>query len=492
MIRSSPARKIAAAAVLIIALLYPIVPQTAWTSAAAPVAVTRLRIGVVTDGIVRLTPADLTAAGVSVASVDPGTFALSSQGQSVALHVTGGSNGHFNTGDSIEFFGQRFRGAEMDQKYTDENVYWLDFGGTPGPRIPEVSAAPQNNLTPPASFATTVHAEQNMLWWPLHGLDLDTQDTWFWDRLQPLGAGQGLTHTLTYTVPDPAAGYTATLRLEEVSRAIDSPHRTTIGLNGTLLDSEAWFGKVRQVFSTGLPAGLLVSGTNGVTVGALNEPAVAAAGQALPGGQPSAEMRDLLLRQASGLLAEPGADPASLLRAQGITSDAIYANYWEVDYRRQFRAWQDQLDFRAETTGAAEYVTTNWASAATGIWDVSNPLLPRKLTGAVSSADGATRTALRFRASPQAGDRFWLQAESAYAAPTSLRRRPPTDLRSPAGGADAVIVTPASLRPAAEQLAAWHLAHGRRVLVADAQDVYDEFNNGIFHPKAIQAMLIWA
>ena len=158
MIRSSPARKLAAAAVLVIALLSPIVPQAAWTSAAAPMAVTRLRIGVVADGIVRLTPADLTEEGVNVASVDPRTFALSSQGQGVAIRVTGGSNGHFNPGDSVEFFGQRFRGPEMDQKYTDENVYWLDFGGAPGPRIADVDATPQGDLVPPASFPTTVHA----------------------------------------------------------------------------------------------------------------------------------------------------------------------------------------------------------------------------------------------------------------------------------------------------------------------------------------------
>ena len=174
MIQSSPGRKIAAAAVLVIALLSPIVPQAAWTSAAAPMAVTRLRIGVVVDGIVRLTPAGLTEASVDPASVDPRTFALSSQGHDVAIRVTGESDGHFDSGDTVEFFGQRFRGPEMDQKYTDENVYWLDFGGPAGPRIADVDATPQNNLTPPSSFPTTLRAEENMLWWTLWGLTLDT------------------------------------------------------------------------------------------------------------------------------------------------------------------------------------------------------------------------------------------------------------------------------------------------------------------------------
>ena len=53
-------------------------------------------------------------------------------------------------------------------------------------------------------------------------------------------------------------------------------------------------------------------------------------------------------------------------------------------------------------------------------------------------------------------------------------------------------MTPALLRPAADTLAAWHLAHGRRTVVLDLQDVYDEFNNGIRHPVAVRQMLAWA
>ena len=128
------------------------------------------------------------------------------------------ADGRFDPGDEILFFGQRFRGPEMDQKYTDERVYWLDIGGTAGPRIQDIDATPQGNLTPPTDFATTVRAEQSNLWWTLHCLCLDTQDTWFWDRLQPIGAGPGVTRTFPYTVPHPAPGFTATLRLEEISR----------------------------------------------------------------------------------------------------------------------------------------------------------------------------------------------------------------------------------------------------------------------------------
>ena len=127
----------------------------------------RLRIGVTVDGIVQLMPSDLATAGVDPASVDPRTFALSSMGQPVAIRVTGEADGQFDASDRVLFFGQKFRGTEFQEKYTDERVYWLNIGGTAGPRIADVDATPQGDLTPPQNVAATVHAEQDTFWFPL-------------------------------------------------------------------------------------------------------------------------------------------------------------------------------------------------------------------------------------------------------------------------------------------------------------------------------------
>lgn len=366
--------------------------------------------------------------------------------------MVGEEDGSFDPGDEIQFFGQRFRGPEMEQKYTDERVYWLDIGGPAGPRIADLPAAPMGDLTPPADFFTTLRAEQNMIWWTLHTLYLDTQDTWYWERLQTGGGpSDSVTRNLAYTVPYPAPGYPATLRLEEVSRYnsgyTNFNHRTGIALNGTDLGTFDWSGRVRQVFQATVPAGVLVHGTNTVAVTATN--------------------------------------------VSGTTYDDIYVNYWEVDYRRRFITWNGQLDFVVEVAGTQEFLVSGFGSSTVAIWEVTDPAQPQRMTGAWVESDGAGYR-VRFRASPNVGQRFWLQEEAAWAAPSSLRVRPPTDLRYPAEGADAVIVTHASLRPAADLLANWHRSQGRRALVVDAQDAYDEFNHGIYHPKAVPAMLAWA
>ena len=90
--------------------------------------------------------------------------------------------------DSIEFFGQKFRSTlpdpldrQMEEKYTYEQVYWLDIGGTAGPRVIDVTGTPQGNLTAPTSYPTTVHAEVDRYRIPLWSLNYDTRDTWYWD-----------------------------------------------------------------------------------------------------------------------------------------------------------------------------------------------------------------------------------------------------------------------------------------------------------------------
>ncbi len=430
-------------ALLLVSVAY-LPPAHAAQEAASTAA--RVRIGVVKDGVTVIAPGDLAAAGVDPNGVDPRTFALSSLGQPVAVYVTGENDGRFDGADRLYFFGEKFRGPEMDQKYTDERVYWLDMGGAAGPRMTTVDASPLFDRTPPADFATTLHAEESTVWWTLYSLSLaqETQDTWFWKKLSLL-SGSSITGTLPYTVPYPANA-SATLRLEEISNAhvygVDPDHRTKAALNGVPLIDTTWDGlQVRKVFSAPVPAGVLTHGTNTLAVGAWTVP--------------------------------------------GTSSDLVYVNYWELDYRRLFRAYEDRLDFRAETTGTQEYEGKGFSSADVWAWDVSAPGAPVRLL-APAAAD------LRFRVNATAGNRYWLQAAGSFQSPASIRRRLPTGLRDPQGGADSVIVTSTELQPQADRLAEWHRAHGRRALVVNIQDAYDEFNDGIYHPKAVQAMMKWA
>ncbi len=405
----------------------------------------RLRIGVVQDGVVRITPDDLQTAGVDPATIDPRTFAMTSRGQPVAIRVSGEEDGRFDAGDFIEFFGQKFHGSLQDEKYTDENVYWLTIGGQPGPRIPDVNATPRFDLTPPRDFATVVRAEENNYWYTQHTLTPPTHESWYWDQLRPYSAKPEITRTFSAAVPYPIADQPFTLTVEENARSNVS-HRTTIAFNSQPLIDEVWSGKRRQLFMTTVPAGLAVSGLNTVTIGALLQPDVA--------------------------------------------SDWVYVDYWELAYRREFTAWEGQIDFRTESDGPHEYQIDGWETPQVVILDISDPFAPRRLTGPATMADDTW--SLRFRVDDTAGDHFWLQAESAIVGPASITLRSSlTDLRQPASGSDVIIVTGPELTDAAQRLAIWHEQRGYASRVVLFQDLVDEFNEGIYHPRAVTNFLNW-
>ena len=84
------------------------------------------RIQIKESGVYSLTYGELSAAdpSVNLTTVDPQNFHLTNQGQEVAIQVTGESDGSFDLGDRIYFFGQA-----LDTVYADENTYWLTWNG---------------------------------------------------------------------------------------------------------------------------------------------------------------------------------------------------------------------------------------------------------------------------------------------------------------------------------------------------------------------------
>ena len=406
----------------------------------------RLRIGVIQDGIVRVTPADLKKAGLDPASVDPRTFALSSHGQDVAIFVQGEADGSFDPEDYIEFFGQKFHSTIQDEKYTDENVYWLMVGGEPGPRMAEKNAAPSFKLSSPTDFAATVHAEENNYWFTQKREGRYTDDTWFWEILRPNTKNGFITDTFPSFIPYPAPNSPATLIVEEYSQT-QAQHRTIIELNDQQLLDEKWEGTDLKTFTATVPANLVTHGVNTVTIGAVLSP------------------NDKI--------------------------DKIFVNHWDLHYRRSFKAWQGQIDFHTEENGPHEYLIKGWDETKVEILDVSNPLAPRRLTHPATIPGRAK--AILFRVQDKPGDHFWLQEEQKILSPHTIKLRPPQpELRQPSQGADVIIVTGPELEPAARRLQEWHQQRGYQSRIVFFQDLVDEFDDGIYHPRAVVNFMNWA
>jgi hypothetical protein len=114
------------------------------------------KITLAKDGLYRLTYADLVAAGFPVTGINPKTIQLYHRGAEQALWVEGQDDFRFDPSDYLEFFGRKNDGTSDTELYkpaslqphtyynlfTDTAAYFLTIGSAPGKRMPVYTEAP--------------------------------------------------------------------------------------------------------------------------------------------------------------------------------------------------------------------------------------------------------------------------------------------------------------------------------------------------------------
>jgi len=177
-----------------------------------------------------------------------------------------------------------------------------------------------------------------------------------------------------------------------------------------------------------------------------------------------------------------------------VTCDADYKyliNDFAINYSALFVASGDRLEF------AVGPLIDPWAIPISGfstnsgfLVDVTNPRSPsyRALgpSDFVSAGSGyrlvidldesyATRRFIAFGGG--AAERLAVRAVSVDA---------PSRLRETAGSYQALVISHRDFMARSAEYAAWRRSQGYRVLLADVEDVYDEFNGGLAHADAIK------
>jgi uncharacterized membrane protein len=440
-----------------------------------------IKIVVDHDGLYRLTYTDLITAGVVLTGIDPGNFHLTSQQQDVAIYVSNQTSGVFASGDFIEFYGQKFRGdvlavryanesaqwltysngwhsqfsAAMLEKYTDDNVYWLNMNGPAGPRMAAIDGTPDGVSPTPTYYTTTVHAEQSNIWWTYSSNTGSLpwgEDTWWWESVQ--NGGSTLTRTYTTLLSAIANVPQAAIVRGEVAARNENPaaapdHRTRFWLNAEVapLADSTWDGLTRYHFEAYVPQTDLISGTN--------------------------QVRMTIIPQAA------------------LPNDNIYFDWFEIQYARLFQATGDQILFSDAMLGSRQYVITNFVTSTLSIYNITNPLLPQRiLSSTLVSSGGKVTTTIGVSSTTPIT--YYVVGADALQKPKSITTYTPPDLSSASNGADYIIIAPTAFLTASQTLATYRAAQGLRVKVVDVADLYNQFNDGIYHPIAIKNFLAYA
>ncbi|MEJ2748578.1 MAG: hypothetical protein P8183_11830, partial [Anaerolineae bacterium] len=188
------------------------------------------KIEVNQDGIYKITPANLAAAGMNVSAVNPHTIEMMYRGQPLAYKFVGDSDTTFESNEYILFYGWAFDGPRTEKQFISSNVFWLWAGG-----MPKIMGSTANLAggTVTTSLVTAVTAEPENIFTTTYA-DMDLWDTfpnepdsWYWDLvLQGDSALPAAPITKTYQIdlphlitPGPDATYTVELLSREQSTA---------------------------------------------------------------------------------------------------------------------------------------------------------------------------------------------------------------------------------------------------------------------------------
>lgn len=363
----------------------------------------------------------------------------------------GGGDGRFDADDAVIFYGKAARGWTYDggwehytHPFSNENYYFLKITSEGDPA--SVGAGSYPTYTVDETFES------------VEGRYVADFDEFMWSKENGTG------HTWV----------TNTIRTGE-SRLL---------LDGVMLPGQE-AGTVRFELRAAIrsnPIAQLRFDVDGRPVGSMRAPRSVTTSETAPIAAPDVasfsysavpEPLNLSMQFAPGALNAPEAA----------------ADWVRVFYPKRLTAAGDSLHFSTPggRTGRFEFVLRGY-SAVPHVWDVTDPASIRRL--GVSTTGDVHR--VRVEVSDPSQPREVVAFRPAVARPldaTSARPVSSQNLHAAAATPDFIIVSPEAFRTAAEELAAYRRSDGLNVLVADIQEIYNEFAGGLQDVRGLRDFL---
>ncbi|HKQ18828.1 MAG TPA: C25 family cysteine peptidase [Candidatus Eisenbacteria bacterium] len=377
-------------------------------------------------------------------------------------------NSVFDGGDAIAFFARNVRdrvgNGNVENRYTNENVYWLSWDVTPALTPGPIPGVVAGAVPGPTSFREVIRLEENHVAWtapnPTGASPPEAVDYLFWaDGEAPDQFGT----TIPFAAPDPAQPFRIRSRHQGTTT---TTHRLSIffqgssGVMDTLALADQFVDDDIYFLDTGftIPGSHIGPGTN--------------------------QYRHVGERRPPGLTDFQPGSKAML--------DVV-----EVTYNRLYVAQNNALRFTSgSTTGLFDLAVTGFTSSAIEVYDVTVPTAPLRVLPVNVTPAGPTFT-VQFQTDASGGERRFAAvvpgAENPLGAGAVVADQT-SDLRTPgafgaSNEARSIVITPGAFLAQATRLANYRRGQGYVVEVADIEDVYDQFNGGVKSARAIRRYL---
>jgi hypothetical protein len=391
-------------------------------------------------GAYRLSYEQIAAVVPEMGEIDSGLLRLSTRGEPRAIHVHDGGDGRFGPGDSVSFHAVRLSGPQSwFDTYAVNNVYRLDFDGSAAlsPASPAASTGAM------AALRRSLHLEEENLQIRLNNRWIqpgEEPDLWFWSKLTQI---------------DP----------EPFRSQFDLPDLST---GGGTVDIELGFrglSEVRAVRGSQKPADHVVEiRVNDALVTTVEF-------------ESRNEFRTRLSLPAHTLAATGNTLELRVPQRRSETADAlvdvVMFDFVDVDYPLDTNLSHALLPLTVQGGGSV-------AVAVAGE--------PREL--ALYGKDGSRHLAEKrnghWHLPALAPGEYQPVPDGHYREIAAIRTLPASDWHNVDQGYDYLLVSHPSLQQAARPLAEHHRSQGLRVAEVDVTHLYDQFNHGIVHPRAIR------
>ncbi|HUT71646.1 MAG TPA: C25 family cysteine peptidase [Desulfatiglandales bacterium] len=395
------------------------------------------------EGIYRIT----SGSGLDVDGMDLSQVRLYNLGQEVAISVYDGDGD-----DYIEFYGRPVNAAYA--KYTKYNVYWLTTSGGVGEpkRMTTINGTPESGDMA-TSHTDTVTYELDQRYW-IGAPGDDSLDRWFFNGMLLGDEVEWGGNLVNVTFAIPGAIDTGDLTIS-LSGYYDTDHEVSVSLNGSPVGTLTWSG-ITAYEGTISPV-MLQDGNNTVT-----------------------------LRCESGL-------------------DIIYVDKFMVTYPRSFAAHNDELIFIHDA--GHHYQITGFTSNDLLVYDITESGDVAQVVNSKITKPPGPYT-LEFELPEEVSERtYYALADGMVKTPAGITQDVAASLADPANSADYILITHRDLGwdgnghpypwldPLGDEtssLVTLRQNQGLRVIVADVQDIYDEFTYGIVTPQAIKDFISYA
>ncbi len=401
------------------------------------------KISLSNDGLYMISQQQLQNAGIRLDGVDPKTLKIFYRGKEIPILVKGELDGKFDSLDVIEFYGLRNRsinGAFLSE-YTDTSAYWLTWGGSAGERMNAVQNVPDTSLTPVPEYHSIHHFEEDIEYYAgiddynINDVRRVPSEGWYWEGLYPGGFGQ---NQFLLSDVDPMQTAAIRIHLGGMTGYFSAPdHQARISVNGTIIGTVEFNGNRDTVAVLSIPLRVLLSGTNMLGI------------ESLP----------------------TASDP-----------NGFYLDWFEVEGDFSFVAHNDSLTF-SSVSGPARYVIDGFTDSTVSVYDLS----AGRFFENIAVTPLGTTFRVSFNTNETAPHQFVVVGGSAKRVPTKIGQKIFKDIRANSSGADYIIITHSAFRSAADRLAQQRQTENAlRTAVIDVQDIYDEFNYGVFAPEPIR------